>query len=121
MEVPNHVFVQRDPPVRAFYLANAGGGGPVNLVLLGGGKESRCQQPLLKVAVSVGLFVIASAVHRRTAWCVIVKVAGESQVHRWSLGSHSRARSSSYFAGSLQSSIRPRRSDAAFVRRAELP
>ena len=28
-------FVQPDPPVRAFYLANAGGGGPVNLVLLG--------------------------------------------------------------------------------------
>ena len=30
---PTHV--QPDPPVRAFYLANAGGGGPVNLVLLG--------------------------------------------------------------------------------------
>jgi len=28
-------FVQPDPPVRAFYLANVGGGGPVNLVLLG--------------------------------------------------------------------------------------
>ncbi len=28
-------FVQPDPPVRAFYLAIAGGGGPVNLVLLG--------------------------------------------------------------------------------------
>ena len=28
-------FVQPDPPVRAFYVANAGGGGPVNLVLLG--------------------------------------------------------------------------------------
>jgi len=27
--------VQPDPPVRAFYLASAGGGGPVNLVLLG--------------------------------------------------------------------------------------
>ena len=27
-------FVQPDPPVRAFYLAIAGGGGPVNLVLL---------------------------------------------------------------------------------------
>jgi len=27
--------VQPDPPVRAFFLANAGGGGPVNLVLLG--------------------------------------------------------------------------------------
>ena len=28
-------FVQPDPPVRAFYLASVGGGGPVNLVLLG--------------------------------------------------------------------------------------
>ena len=28
-------FVQPDPPVRAFYLANANGGGPVNLVSLG--------------------------------------------------------------------------------------
>jgi len=27
--------VQPDPPVRAFYLANVGGGGPVNLVSLG--------------------------------------------------------------------------------------
>ena len=27
--------VQPDPPIRAFYLANAGGGGPANLVLLG--------------------------------------------------------------------------------------
>jgi hypothetical protein len=27
--------VQPDPPVRSFSLANAGGGGPVNLVLLG--------------------------------------------------------------------------------------
>jgi hypothetical protein len=27
--------VQPDPPVRAFYLASAGGGGPVNLVSLG--------------------------------------------------------------------------------------
>src|SRR5205814_1691578 len=35
----NHVSTragQDPPPVRAFYLANAGGGGPVNLVLLGG-------------------------------------------------------------------------------------
>ena len=31
---PNHAF-QPDPRVRAFYLANVGGGGPVNLVLLG--------------------------------------------------------------------------------------
>src|SRR5947207_14982790 len=34
----NHVStkaVQDPPPVRAFYLANAGGGGPVNLVSLG--------------------------------------------------------------------------------------
>jgi len=29
-------FVQPDPPAQAFYLAIAGGGGPVNLVLLGG-------------------------------------------------------------------------------------
>src|SRR6266550_5522304 len=29
-------FVQPDAPVCAFYLAIAGGGGPVNLVLLGG-------------------------------------------------------------------------------------
>ena len=28
-------FVQPDPPVRVFYLASVGGGGPVNLVLLG--------------------------------------------------------------------------------------
>lgn len=28
-------FVQPDPPVRAFYLAIVGGGGPVNLVSLG--------------------------------------------------------------------------------------
>jgi hypothetical protein len=27
--------VQAHPPVRAFYLANVGGGGPVNLILLG--------------------------------------------------------------------------------------
>jgi len=32
---PNHAF-KPDPPVRAFYLAIADGGGPVNLVLLGG-------------------------------------------------------------------------------------
>src|SRR5437773_11657919 len=34
----NHVStkaVQDPPPVRAFYLASVGGGGPVNLVLLG--------------------------------------------------------------------------------------
>ena len=27
--------IRKDPPVRAFHLANAGGGGPVNLVFLG--------------------------------------------------------------------------------------
>jgi len=31
---PNHAF-NRTRRLRAFYLANAGGGGPVNLVLLG--------------------------------------------------------------------------------------
>ena len=31
---PNHAF-KRDPPVRAFFLVLAGGGGPLNLVLLG--------------------------------------------------------------------------------------
>jgi hypothetical protein len=30
------IVTPTDPPVRAFYLANVGGGGPVNLVLLGG-------------------------------------------------------------------------------------
>ena len=30
---PNHAL-QPDPPVRAFFLANVGGGGPVNSVLL---------------------------------------------------------------------------------------
>jgi hypothetical protein len=34
MQPPNHAF-NRDPPVRAFYLAIIGGGGPVKLVLLG--------------------------------------------------------------------------------------
>jgi len=31
---PNQAF-QPDPPVRAFYLASVGGGGPVNLVSSG--------------------------------------------------------------------------------------
>ena len=32
--------VEPDPPVRAFYLANLGGGGPVNLYLLGHGARN---------------------------------------------------------------------------------
>lgn len=34
-------FVQPDPPVRAFYLATVGGGGPANLIFL----VSRTNQP----------------------------------------------------------------------------
>jgi len=34
-------FVQPDAPVCAFYLANVGGGAPVNLVLLGVKTETR--------------------------------------------------------------------------------
>src|SRR5207248_4142271 len=58
--------VQPDPPVRAFSLAVVGGGGPVNLVLLGGSKMS----PHQTLAVAVRLFAIWLAIYvvRMAPW-----------------------------------------------------